>query len=239
VSANLRLPPERPLPAVRMSERKEHLVNEIMRMERGERPGGVARRRRWAGLVLVPAAVVALAAGAYAIVMPDPMDVVDGIGCARTAERESDLTVVAADGRDPVEVCAELWEQGVVATGVHREPPLVACTSADSAGVWVFPGDEGTCGELGMGPLPPDYERAASRYGPMREELYRRLYATLDDDDCFPPEQARALVREVLDEHGFTRWTIEDDGMEPCVATVALDPPRRTATLILGTDNPE
>jgi hypothetical protein len=231
VSANLRLPPERPLPPGRLAERREHLVREILRMGQEERRGP-AGRRRWTGLVLVPAAVMLLAAGAYAIMTPDPMDVVDGIGCAATAELESDLTVVAADGGDPVEVCAGLWEDGVVAAGVHRAPPLVACTTPDSAGVWVFPGDEGTCEELGMGPLPGGYERAAARYGPMREELYRRLYAL--ETDCLDPNEARTLTREVLDEHGFTAWVIEDPGIGPCVGTVALDPPRRAAILIYG-----
>jgi hypothetical protein len=120
----------------------------------------------------------------------------------------------------------------VVATGVHEAPSLVACTSPDSAAVCVFPGDEATCQKLGMSLLPPGYEEAAARYGPMREELYRRLYATLGNGDCLPPEQARAITRTTLDEHGFTGWTIEDRGTGPCVATVALDPPRRTASLI-------
>lgn len=232
MSANLRLPPERPLPPGRLSERREYLVREILRMGQQDRRPGPAGRHRWTGLVLVPAAVLLLAAGAYAIMTPDPMDVVDGIGCAATAELESDLTVVAADGRDPVEVCAELWEDGVVAAGVHRAPPLVACTTPDSAGVWVFPGDEGTCEELGMGPLPRGYERAAARYGLMREELYRRLYAS--DSDCLEPNEARTITREVLDEHGFSGWVVEDLGIGPCVGTVALDPPRRAATLIYG-----
>lgn len=233
MSATLRLPPERPLPPGRLSGRREYLVREIVRMGQQNRRRDPVGRRRWIGLVLVPAAVMVLAAGAYAIMTPDPMDVVDGIGCAATAKLESDLTVVAADGRDPVEVCVELWEDGVVVAGVHRAPPLVACTTPDSAGVWVFPGDEGTCGELGMGPLPGGYGQAAAQYGPMREELYRRLYAS--GSDCLEPNETRTLTREVLDEHGFTGWVIEDLGIGPCVGTVALDPPRRTATLIYST----
>ncbi len=183
------------------------------------------RRRRVAGLVLLPAALVALAGAAYAIITPGPMDVVDGIACADRADRNSDLTVVRADGRDPVEICTELWEDGVVATGVREAPPLVACTTEE--GVWVFPGGEGTCQELGMAPLPGGYARAAERFAAMRDELVRRSYAT----ECFPPNAARTAAREVLDEYRFTGWEIEESGFGPCV-TVGFDPPRRVVMLI-------
>lgn len=215
-------------------------MKELIRMERetGSPGRAPARRRRWLAIVLAPAAVLAVAAGAYAIIAYSAQDVVDGIGCYAAASTDSDTTVVAADGRDPVEVCAELWEEGVVAEGVHEAPPLVACVPPEGRAVSVFPGQQGTCEELGMSPLPAGYRKAAERFAAMREELVRRSYAEAPDG-CLGVEEARAMAREVLDAHGFTDWVIEvgpapsGDGRE-CVS-VAFDPPGRAVTLIRAT----
>jgi len=233
----LRLPADRDLPPGRLWQRKEHLMKELIRMERetagpGRAPG---RRRRWLALVLAPAAALAVAAGAYAIIH-SAQDVVDGIGCYAEASTESDTTVVVADGRHPVKVCAELWEGGVVAEGVHEAPPLVACVLPEGRAVGVFPGEQGTCEELGMSPLPGGYRKAAERFSAMREDMVRRTQPRAPDD-CLGVEEARAIAREVLDAHGFTEWAIEVDPWAPsgedrvCV-TVAFDPPDRAVILI-------
>jgi hypothetical protein len=185
-------------------------------------------------LVLAPAAALAVGAGAYAIIH-SAQDVVDGIGCYAEASTQSNTTVVVADGRDPVEVCAELWEEGVVAEGAHEAPPLVACVPQEGRAVSVFPGEQGTCEELGMSPLPAGYRKAAERFSAMREELVRRTQAE-SPDDCPGAEEARAIAREVLDAHGFSDWVIEvgPPPSEPgrvCV-TVVFDPPGRAVTLL-------
>lgn len=235
----LHLPADRDLPPGRLWQRKEHLMKELIRMEReAARPGRApGRRRRWLVLILAPAAALAVAAGAYAIIAHSAQDVVDGIGCYAAASTESDTTVVVADGRDPVEVCAELWEEGVVAEGAHQAPPLVACVPPEGRAVAVFPGDQGTCEELGMSSLPPGYREAAERFSAMREEMVRRTQPKAPDD-CLGVEEARAIAREVLDAHGFDEWVIEvgpaPSGDTDCV-TVAFDPPGRSVILIRAT----
>jgi len=237
VRNELRLPADRDLPPGRLWQRKEHLVKELVRMERETaRPGRApGRRRRWLALVLAPAAALGVTAGAYAIIAHSARDVVDGIGCYAEASTQSDTTVVVADGRDPVEVCAELWEEGVVAEGVGEVPPLVACVPPEDQAVSVFPGEQGTCEELGMSPLPAGYRKAAARFSAMREDLVLRTQPTAPDD-CLGVDEARAIAREVLDAHGFTDWAIEvgpppsEDG-RACV-TVTFDPPGRAVVLI-------
>jgi hypothetical protein len=239
VRNDLRLPAGRDLPPGRLWQRKEHLMKELLRMERETaRPGRApGRRRRWMAVVLAPAAALAVAGGAYAIIAYSGQDVVDGIGCYAEASTESDTTVVAVDGRDPVEVCTELWEEGVVAEGVHEAPALVACVPPEGRAVGVFPGGQSTCQELGMSPLPAGYRKAAERFSAMREDLVRRTQPTTPDD-CLGVEEARAIAREVLDAHGFTGWAIEvgpaPSGVDRVCATVAFDPPDRAVILILA-----
>lgn len=236
----LRLPSDRDLPPGRLWQRKEHLVKELVRMERETAGPGRApsRRRRWLALVLIPAAALGVTAGAYAIIARSAQDVVDGIGCYAKASTQSDTTVVVADGRHPVEVCEELWEEGVVAEGVSEAPPLVACVPPEDPAVSVFPGEQGTCEELGMSPLPAGYRKAAERFAAMREEMVRRTQPRAPDD-CLGVEEARAIAREVLDAHGFGDWVIEvspapSEGGRVCV-TVAFDPPDRAVILLQAT----
>jgi hypothetical protein len=214
-------------------------MKELIRMERetvrpGRAPGW---RRRKLALVLAPAAALAVAAGGYAIIAHSAQDVVDGIGCYAEASTESDTTVVVADGRDPVKVCAELWEEGVVAEGVHAAPPLVACVPPEGRAIGVFPGEQSTCEELGMSPLPGGYRKAAKRFSAMREDMVRRTQPRAPDD-CLGVEEARAIAREVLDAHGFTGWAIEvgpaPSGDDMVCVTVAFDPPDRAVNLILA-----
>lgn len=237
MTKDLRLPRDRDLPPGRLSQRKEHLVNAIVTAEREtgvlRRPPGP--RRRWVALVLAPAAILVLAAGAYAIITHPPEDVVNGIACYAGPTTDSDGAFVGADGRDPVEVCAEIWEQGALVEGVRQAPPLVACVPPQGEVVWVFPGQEGTCQALGAAPLPAGYRQAAARFDAMRDELVRRTQPKTPDE-CLAVDDARAIARDVLDDHGFTGWGIEVGPAPPpegreCV-TLAFDPPARKVVLV-------
>jgi hypothetical protein len=236
VSTEFRMPPERDLPLGRLPQRREHLVKELIRTEHEiTEHTQPPRRRRWLPLVLAPAAIL-LAGAAYAIIARPAEEVVGGVYCYAATSPGADTTIVSADGRDPVEICAELWEEGVVAPEATEAPPLVACVGSQDQAVSVYPGREGTCEKLGLGPLPLGYLRAAVRFAPMREEMYRRVYA----HDCLRNPRARQIVREVLDDHGFTDWVIEGPASvgwrvgdpDPCL-TVAFEPARR-AVILLG-----
>jgi hypothetical protein len=181
----------------------------------------------------VPAALLVLGAAAYAIVARHAEEVVNGIGCYATADVRADTTVAQADGRTPVAVCQGLWKQGVILPGITQAPPLVACVPAKGGAVWVFPGGSGTCGRLGLAPLPPGYQSAARDFAAMRDDLVRQL----GDQSCRPYASARQVVRRVLDAHRFNDWHVSDgtafSSDRPC-ASLSFDPGTKTVILVAG-----
>ncbi len=232
------VPPVRDLPPRRLLQRKEHLIEEVVRIQAGAAtPGGSrSRLKRWVALGLAPAAVLAVGVAAYALLPRQAEEIVNGIGCYADASPEADTTVVPADGRDPIAVCAELWERGAVAPGITQAPPLVACAPPEGQAVWVFPGREGTCEEFGLGRLPQGYKQAAARLAAMQEEMIRRFRA----EPCIGEVRARGVAREVLDAHGLDEWLVEegaglgDEGFSearPC-AGLAFDTVRKALILV-------
>src|SRR5918992_486378 len=108
------IPATRDLPTARLQRRKEHLVREAAAsIGASERP-----RRRWLLGALVPAAVLLLGAtGIGTYLLTREATHLESIGCYATADLGADTTIVSADGRDPVAVCAELWQDGAVGSG--------------------------------------------------------------------------------------------------------------------------
>jgi hypothetical protein len=229
-----KLPERRDFPPGRLTMRKEHLVSELTRT--AEQPDTAPpprrhHRRRWVVVALIPAAIIAVA-GVRHILVTNPEEVVESIGCFDAPDTKANTTIGNSDGRDPVTVCKELWEQGIVSVGSTSPPPLIACAIGSGA-VGVFPGREGTCQELGLSDLPPGYEEAAKRFVALREDLVRRFGAA--PGGCLNESDARGIVQEQLDARGFTRWTIEVarpfSEEEPC-AMLGFDTPRRVVLLI-------
>jgi hypothetical protein len=234
MSNELRIPRQRDFPPGRLMLRKEHLVSELTRTAESPetvKPPRPHRRRRWALIALIPAAVIAVAAVRHVLVT-SPEDVVESIGCFDAANTQDNTTIGPSDGRDPVEVCKDLWEQGIVSVGSTSPPPLVACAIGSGA-VGVFPGDQGTCQELGLSHLPSGYPEAAERFVALREELVQRFHDA--PGGCFSEAGARAVVQEELDARGFGGWTVEAarpfSQDEPC-AMLGFDTPRKVVLLI-------
>ena len=223
------VPPERDLPGGRVLQIQERVTNEIVRTEEiPKAPPSRRRTRRWVAFALVPAALIGAAATYAATRSAD--EVVNGIGCYAAPRLDADTSVVEADGRDPVTVCAEAWPN----LGGPSVPPLVACAMGQV--VAVFPSDDpGICQHLGLDPLPADYKEAAGKFVSMRDDLINRFAS---DDRCVTETEGRQIARDVLDEHGFIDWSIHGgtfSDAEPC-AELWFDSDKKIVGLVPTTD---
>ncbi len=181
--------------------------------------------------VLVPAAVLLLAAGGYAVLRADEV-VAAGIGCFDRADLDADVTVVSTTAEDPVAVCTQLWESGDA--GARGEvPQMTACVNEPGAVLVLPSGDPRICAELGLQPLPDDYEAAAKRFVEMRDDMIDTLYreatsgGVSERDACLDNQSALRVATSVLEEHGFSDWTAEvatgDYGGRHCANDVAFE----------------
>ena len=198
-------PAARDFPSGRLQRRKEHLVSELNLQE-----GSRRRRRRRLVLVLVPAVFALLiATGFTTYVLTREVTHFESIGCYDKAR--VGVTVVQADGRDPVAICSELWAQGLMDAG--RVPKLVACVE-ETGGIGVFPTPANeTCARLGMADLPASYAVEGKRFAELRDAIEAHLGvpasgSSLGSPKCVGEQEARAAVRRELDAHGYTNWGI-------------------------------
>ncbi|HEV2809909.1 MAG TPA: hypothetical protein VGV93_05875 [Acidimicrobiales bacterium] len=220
------------LPRVSESARAQALLEEII-ATRAHTPIRFRprQRRRWIGPGAVGATLVLAAAG-YAITQSDATQPLN-IGCYEEANLQSATFVVAADGRPPTEVCAEMWPDGAGSPA----PELVACV-LESGAVGVFPGTgDQTCNRLGLATLVDEYPSDANRdVLVLREALVDRF----KEEPCLERDAAHRVVQEELDDLGLSDWRIEDgagiagegfSSARPC-AGLAFDAPAKTVTLV-------
>jgi hypothetical protein len=234
----LPIPQERDLPAGWIELHKEHLLGEL-----ALRPAAERRRRRLT-LVLIPAAIALLAATAFTTytLTREPTHL-ESVGCFDRADLEANITIVNADGRDPVAICAEIWRQGGRGAGPAPER-LEACVLRTGA-IGVFPGSEvDTCRKLGLAPLPPSYSREAKRFAALREAIVSRLGepasgSSTRGPQCVGEGAARALVRSFLNAYGYSDWRIDVAGGQfdterPC-AEPSFDTGEKVVLLVPAT----
>lgn len=152
----------------------------------------------------------------------------------------SNTTIIEADGRDPVAVCAEVWQQGAFGAAPH--PDALETCVLESGAVGVFP-SSGTraCTRLGLAPVPASYRKKARRITELREAIVRHFGE--------PPSGASAGDGKWRGRDGSPRvgparrrcsrvrdWRIEISGEgftdeRPC-AEPTVDPVREVLTLI-------
>ena len=230
------VPVARDFPPGRLQQRKEHLVSELAAQQDATPTG---RRRRL--LVLVPAALallIAMGFTTYALTR-EPTHF-DSIGCFEKTSEESNTAIVQADGRDPVAICDEVWQQEAFGD-VPRPDRLEACV-LESGAVGVFPSSgTGACTRLGLAPLPASYREKAQRVADLRDAIVRHVGepatgSSLGDGKCIGEKAARALVRRELDARGYTSWRIDVSGggftdKRPC-AEATIEVVRKVVTLI-------
>lgn len=198
-------PPERDLPpGMRTVALALILGDPSGRKPNEQRAGRRFRRRRWVAMALIPAALVAAAATYAATRSAD--DIADGIGCYAEPRLDADTSVLSSDGRDPVAVCSEEWAN----LSVTSPPPMVACSMG--AAVGVFPSDDPElCARLGLEPLPAGYPAAAQKFASMRDDLIGQFV----EARCVSESRGEQIARSVLDQHGFSDWTIRVDISQP------------------------
>lgn len=164
-------------------------------------------RKRWLLGALVPATVLLLGAtGIGTYLLTREATHLESIGCYATANLEADTTVVSADGRDPIAICAELWREGVVGAG--RAPAeLTACVLTSGAAA-VFPAaGRDTCNSLGLAKLAEGFAIDAGRVADLSGAVAARLAI-----DCVGERQARELVGAELATRGFGAWRVQVAG---------------------------
>lgn len=160
-----------------------------------------SQRRPRRLLVAIAAAVVLTGAAAGAMVLWSGEPDVIAVACY--AEADLDGLRVQGDtalGVGP-EACAPLWQQGLFGDG--PPPHLVACLIDGSVGV--FPGPEGTCGELGL-PRSVGGETALATMA----ELDRALREVINVMPCPTPEEGVQLAQRIVDDLGLadSGWTV-------------------------------
>jgi hypothetical protein len=197
------IPAERDLPAARLQRRKEHLVREAA----ASFGAGERRRKRWLFGALVPAVVLLLGAtGIGTYLLTREATHLESVGCYATADLGADTTIVSADGRDPVAICAELWQEGVVGPG--RAPAELAACVLESGAVGVFPAvGRQTCNSLGLAKLAEGFAVSAGRVADLNGAVTARLAI-----DCVGEREARGLVQGELAARGFGAWRVEVTG---------------------------
>ncbi|HVF52353.1 MAG TPA: hypothetical protein VNC78_01975 [Actinomycetota bacterium] len=213
-----------------------------MKEIRNERKRPTQRRRRRIAAVLVPAALLSVAATSYAVLNSDEV-VASGIGCyGSVSESDSDVAIVSTTGGDPIRVCEDLWARGDIGTSSENVPAMTACINSGGA-VAVFPtGDNEVCTHLGLQPLPEGYRDAARRFAKMRDDVYRQLYNAgtaggVDEKDvCLDEGTSLQTVTSVLEKHRFDDWTAEiaqgDYRDRTCMNVVAFDDKVKTVLII-------
>ena len=231
MTEKLSIPNRRELPAPWLELHREYLLGELR---------GPARRRRRLVIALVPAVVILLAATAFTSykLTRNPTHL-ESIGCYDRADLAANVAVVSADGRDPLTICSEVWQQG--ALGKQAPKVLQACVLQTGA-IAVFPAvRRNTCGSLGLAPLPAIYRAEAKRFAALRAAVVTRLGEPASGSSkrgpqCVGRTAAERFVRRALDAKGYTDWQIKVAGgtftkARPC-AEPSFDTGGKTLYLI-------
>lgn len=193
---------------------------------------GVRRRRRLVVAAFACLLVAAAAAAAVIASRPDAQTAaVAGIACADSATAKPNLSIIAADGRPPLEVCAQLWRSGAVKAGSSGEVPALTPCLAESGAIFVYPGGAGVCEDLGLDPeLPAGYADAGRQINAFRRALSARLEPTAAS--CPSVTEAELIAEDQITGSDLTGWTVEvqTGGAGEC-ASFGLDGGRRVVTV--------
>lgn len=232
MTEKLRIPDRRELPTAWIERHREYLLDELR--------GPAAGRRRRLVIALVPAVLILLAATAFTTykLTRNPTHL-ESIGCYDRADLSANVAVVSADGRDPLSICSEVWQQG--ALGKQAPKVLQACVLQTGA-IAVFPAVRNdTCGSLGLAPLPASYRAEAKRFAALRDAVVARLGEPASGSSkrgpqCVGQTAAERFVRRALDARGYADWQIKVAGgtftrTRPC-AEPSFDTGGKTVYLI-------
>jgi hypothetical protein len=229
VSDRLRAPARRELPVGWIERHRDYLVHEV-----GRQPAAGLRRRRRLVIALIPAIVILGAATAFTTYsLTRQAKHLESVGCFDRADLAANTAVVDADGRSPIAICRDVWQQGALGTPVPKR--FAACVLSTGA-VGVFPSaGAGTCSALGLAPLAASYAAQAKRFGRLRDAIVARLGppasgSSRGGPQCVGKDTAFAFVRRELDSLGFADWQVKLAGADFSPARRCADASFDTAT---------
>lgn len=191
------------------AERIDAVVADIVSGRRVLRvpPARTRRRRLFTGGAIGLVVLAGGVAGVTAVLrLAQPSRPEQPAGCYESIEPGASVAALPL-GVDPIIACRDAWISGPFSastTGESGAPSLVACISELGA-VSVYPGDESTCGVLGLvaaDPVPDDYTAAVSR-------LQRRVVDEINLPPCTTAAATAERARTILAESDLSGWTVE------------------------------
>ncbi|MFT3851985.1 MAG: hypothetical protein QM733_04500 [Ilumatobacteraceae bacterium] len=204
------------------------VVAQVAAAERRRAGARRRRRRRIAGGAILAVVATGGAVTAAALLnRGEPSRPEAGTVCRAAASFDADAVVIEP-GLDPLDGCRHQWENGAFAdSGQAGEVPnLVACVDPRGP-INVFPGDENTCGQLGLAEAGPLGEREQQAV-----ELDEQI-TEMNGGPCTTATDFTAAVVDVFAKSGESDWSVVlSPGAEnaPCVLA-AVDSVTRTVTL--------
>jgi hypothetical protein len=177
-----------------------------------DRAGRQPRRKIVIACVAVPALAAATAAGWVAADTPGSY-VATNIWCFSSTSPDGNSAELPASGQNPVAACAQIWAQGDLDPGVHRAPPLVACSlgSFDGGSIGVYP--DTTCQAEHLPPVPAGYQQASQNMAALTKTLeadglYSDGLTAHPVIRCYSAAAGAALAKQALQSNGFTGWRV-------------------------------
>jgi hypothetical protein len=199
-------------------------------------PEAVSARRwkpRRAFLVLVPIAILALAAAGFSIYRSAGEPLV--IACHATMARHGS-TVMAPGPGDPVQACTSLWRPGgeLNPRDELSLPLLEACILNGADHVFPHPERVDACDTLGLrhAAAPNRHEaNEAAAAARVEDALAKEFLANCDTRD-----RGMAIARDALQGEGLTDWIVKlgdrpFTASEPC-ASQSIDVAARTVLIV-------
>lgn len=232
MTTRLTIPPPRPLSIEQHARLRQALIEEFRRPRQTQAGWRWPRRRLiLLATVVAVAAVAAGAYGAYLLTRP-PADHIT-VGCYQRVSLQSNVKVLATEGRSPTAVCGSV-EHGSPSNGHSTSGSPMAQLQAcllPSGAIGVFPAAD-ACARLHLTPFSPSEE--AQRQARLFAKLQNALSAAFLGR-CLDEHDAQASARTILDSHGYSDWKIRTP--QPFTAvrrcgSFAFDEPHRTLTLI-------
>lgn len=187
----------------------------------GRRRRTSRRRRRLAAGLGVGVLAAGSAVAAAVALRSEPTAPEIGIVCRAEAALDASAIVIEP-GSDPIAACRARWDAGDFEdAGTSDEPrDLVACIGRPG-GIEVFPGDAGTCEQLGL----DQADTTPSADNGARLDLQDRLIADINEIDCLSAAEAEAEARRILAELGLDEWTVRvnDDAVGADCAKAGIE----------------
>lgn len=167
---------------------------------------GRPRTRRQVATTFAAALVALAALGGVGLARWGATPVVEDqtVGCYATAARDSNVTIVGADGRDPADICADYWRQGLIADQRTDVPPLTVCVTVGGAPAVLPTGDPDPCPAAGMRELGGRYTAEEEVYLAVRDALRDRLPV----NGCVDLPTASRTARQILADLDLPNWAV-------------------------------